>query len=184
MSIGQRISELRKESGLSQEYVAEKIGVSRQAVSKWENDTTAPDTYNLIALAEMFDVSVEYIATGKKAEPSQTVQPQIIIQQQEQPSEANDRRAVGFILLWMGILTFILGILFAIPLVLLSSYLIIGGIVCIVAKKNYKKKIILAYLLLTLIIVFLFTRGIKAAVVEEGTSEYVFEYQSVTEEIQ
>ncbi|MBE6585233.1 MAG: helix-turn-helix transcriptional regulator [Ruminococcaceae bacterium] len=66
MTIGQRISELRKERGYSQEYVAEKLNVSRQAVSKWECDASAPDTYNLIALAELFGVSVEYIAVGKK----------------------------------------------------------------------------------------------------------------------
>ena len=78
-SIGQRISKLRKEKSLSQEYIAEQIGVTRQAVSKWENDTSAPDTYNLIALAELFNVSVEYIATGKTEEPPLTVtQPQTI----------------------------------------------------------------------------------------------------------
>ena len=68
MSIGQRISKLRKEKGFSQEYVAERLDVSRQAVSKWETDNSAPDTYNLIALAELFDVSVEYIAIGKQEE--------------------------------------------------------------------------------------------------------------------
>ena len=66
MTIGQRISDLRKEHGYSQEYVAEKLDVSRQAVSKWECDASAPDTYNLIALSELFGVSVEYIAVGKK----------------------------------------------------------------------------------------------------------------------
>lgn len=68
MSIGQRISELRKSNALSQEYVAERLGVTRQAVSKWETNQSAPDTYNLIALAELFGVSVEYIATGKQPE--------------------------------------------------------------------------------------------------------------------
>lgn len=64
MTIGSRISGLRKERNISQELLAEKMGVSRQAVSKWENDQTAPDTNNLIALAEYFGVSVEYLATG------------------------------------------------------------------------------------------------------------------------
>jgi HTH-type transcriptional regulator/antitoxin HipB len=53
MSIGQRISERRRQLGYSQEYVAENMNVSRQAVSKWEQDLSAPDTYNLIALAEL-----------------------------------------------------------------------------------------------------------------------------------
>ncbi len=73
MTIGQRISDLRKEHGYSQEYVAEKLDVSRQAVSKWECDASAPDTYNLIALAELFGVSVEYIAVGKKESTGDTV---------------------------------------------------------------------------------------------------------------
>lgn len=68
MTIGQRISELRKSHGYSQEYVAEQLGVSRQAVSKWETDTSAPDTYNLIGLSQLFGVSVEYIAIGQKEE--------------------------------------------------------------------------------------------------------------------
>lgn len=72
MTIGQRISERRKELGYSQEYVAEMLNVSRQAVSKWECDASAPDTYNLIALAELLGVSVEYIALGKKESATAT----------------------------------------------------------------------------------------------------------------
>lgn len=72
MTIGQRISELRKDHGYSQEYVAEKLNVSRQAVSKWECDASAPDTYNLIALSELLGVSVEYIAVGKKESTADT----------------------------------------------------------------------------------------------------------------
>ncbi len=68
MSIGNRISELRKKHNYSQEYVAEQLDVSRQAVSKWEQDQSSPDTNNLIALAGLFNVSVEYLATGKGAD--------------------------------------------------------------------------------------------------------------------
>ena len=70
MTIGERISELRRTASLSQEYVAEKLGVSRQAVSKWETDASAPDTYNLIALSSLFGVSVEYLATGRTPTPT------------------------------------------------------------------------------------------------------------------
>ncbi len=66
MTIGKRISTLRQERKLSQEYLAEQMGVTRQAVSKWENDQTAPDTNNLVALAEFFEVSIDYLATGRK----------------------------------------------------------------------------------------------------------------------
>jgi len=51
MTIGNRIKALRTEKKLSQEYLAEKLGVSRQAVSKWESGASSPSTDNLIALA-------------------------------------------------------------------------------------------------------------------------------------
>ncbi len=65
MTLGERIANLRKESGYSQEYIAEQLGVSRQAVSKWEKDLSSPDTENLISLAELLNTSVQFLATGK-----------------------------------------------------------------------------------------------------------------------
>ena len=56
MNIADRIQYLRKQKGLSQEELADKIGVSRQAVSKWENGTSEPSTSNLIALAKLYGV--------------------------------------------------------------------------------------------------------------------------------
>lgn len=66
MTLGKRIYRLRTERKISQEHLAERMDVSRQAVSKWENDLTSPDTNNLIRLAQLFNVSVEYLATGKE----------------------------------------------------------------------------------------------------------------------
>lgn len=66
MSIGERITALRKERALSQGQLADALEVSRQAVSKWENDQTSPDTLKLIKLAEALDTEVEYLATGRK----------------------------------------------------------------------------------------------------------------------
>ena len=65
MTLGERIANLRKDCGYSQEYVAESLGVSRQAVSKWEKDLSSPDTENLIKLAELLNTSVQFLATGK-----------------------------------------------------------------------------------------------------------------------
>ena len=59
MVLGEKITELRKRSGLSQEQFGDKIGVSRQAVSKWENGTSDPSTTNLMALAKLFGVEAE-----------------------------------------------------------------------------------------------------------------------------
>lgn len=65
MSIGERLSELRKEQNISQGQLAKALDVTRQAVSKWENDLTAPDTIKLIQLADLLNTDVEYLATGR-----------------------------------------------------------------------------------------------------------------------
>lgn len=64
MTVGERIASLRKEKNLSQVQLAKLLDVSRQAVSKWENDLTAPDTIKLIHLADVLNTDVEYLATG------------------------------------------------------------------------------------------------------------------------
>ena len=64
MSIGERISKLRKQQNISQVQIANALGVSRQAVSKWENDLAAPDTIKLIQLADLLNTDSEYLATG------------------------------------------------------------------------------------------------------------------------
>ena len=56
-SLGETIKDHRTRCGMTQEFVAEQLGVSRQAVSKWENGTSDPSTANLLALAKLFGVS-------------------------------------------------------------------------------------------------------------------------------
>lgn len=58
-SLGEVLKENRLRCKMTQEFVSEAIGVSRQAVSKWENGTSDPSTSNLIALAELYGVSSE-----------------------------------------------------------------------------------------------------------------------------
>lgn len=67
MSLGEKISDLRKKNGISQEKLAELLGISRQAVTKWESGKGNPDTENLIRLAELFGVSLDELC-GKEAE--------------------------------------------------------------------------------------------------------------------
>lgn len=67
MSLGERITELRSLSGLSQYQLAKEMDVSRQAVSKWENDLAAPDSLKLIRLAEILDTDIEYLTTGRRS---------------------------------------------------------------------------------------------------------------------
>ena len=57
--LGEVIKEHRTRCGMTQEFVAEQLGISRQAVSKWENGTSEPTTSNLLALAQLFDIPAE-----------------------------------------------------------------------------------------------------------------------------
>lgn len=66
MSIGERIMELRTASGMSQLELSKEMEVSRQAVSKWENDQASPDASNLIRLADILDTDIEYLTTGRR----------------------------------------------------------------------------------------------------------------------
>ena len=66
MSVGERITELRKAAGMSQLDISRALDISRQAVSKWENDTSSPDVMTLIKLADLLDTDVEYLATGRR----------------------------------------------------------------------------------------------------------------------
>jgi len=74
-TIGKRISQMRKAKGLTQEELAMKLGLSAQAVSKWENDIACPDIGLLPQLAKLFDVSVDELLSGKSV-PAVTVVPE------------------------------------------------------------------------------------------------------------
>ncbi len=61
MTLGRKLQELRREKNWTQEELAEKTGVSRQALSRWESDAALPDTKNIIQLARLFGVSTDYL---------------------------------------------------------------------------------------------------------------------------
>ena len=58
-TLGERLKTVRMRYNMTQEFVAEQLGVSRQAVSKWESGKAEPSTANLLALAKLYDISVE-----------------------------------------------------------------------------------------------------------------------------
>lgn len=72
MNIADRIQTLRKTKGLSQEQLADAVGVSRQAVSKWESEQTTPDLEKIILMSELFEVTTDYILKG--IEPIETME--------------------------------------------------------------------------------------------------------------
>ena len=61
MTFGEKLQKLRKEAGLSQEEFADQMGVSRQAVSKWERDSGYPETEKIIRMGRIFHVTLEYL---------------------------------------------------------------------------------------------------------------------------
>lgn len=68
MTLGNRLYEMRKEKGLSQEKTAEILGVTRQTISKWETDQSTPDFDKILPLCELYGISTEELLTGKKSE--------------------------------------------------------------------------------------------------------------------
>lgn len=71
--LGTKLADLRKRHGFSQEALAEKMGVSRQAISKWERGESSPDTDTLIELAKLYEVSLDELVGHKQtsaAEPT------------------------------------------------------------------------------------------------------------------
>lgn len=73
MTFGEKLQKLRRESALSQEKLAEQLHVSRQAISKWELGTAAPDTDNIVRLSKFFQVPLEYLMLEDCTDPSQAM---------------------------------------------------------------------------------------------------------------
>jgi len=100
MTMAERLQRLRKEHHFSQEQLAEKLQVSRQAVSKWENGQTAPDLNNIIAMSNLYEVTTDYILIGKERSPKEN-------------REKDRKRKSGMICLGGGIILTLLLPLFA-----------------------------------------------------------------------
>lgn len=66
MEFNNRLYQLRKQKGFSQEELANRLNVSRQTVSKWEVGDSTPDMEKLVAISDLFDVSLDMLVTGKE----------------------------------------------------------------------------------------------------------------------
>ena len=75
MTFGERLQQLRRKAGMSQDTLAEKLEVSRQAVSKWERDEAMPETDKVIRIARLFDVSLDTLLMGKEETPEPEPRP-------------------------------------------------------------------------------------------------------------
>ena len=90
MTIGQRIAQKRKELGLSQEGLGERLGVSRQAIYKWESDATLPEIEKLIALSRIFSVSVGWLL-GEETQEADPEERELTEEQLNMVQEIVDR---------------------------------------------------------------------------------------------
>lgn len=129
MTIGNRIISLRKAQQFSQEDIADKIGVSRQSVSKWETDACAPDAYNLIALSKVLNTSVEYIVTGQTSAEEKP-------QEKQTPAEMKNLAILGFMLLAGGFLMTIIGMFLHEIWCIIGAYIAATGIIFALARKK------------------------------------------------
>lgn len=134
MSLGETIYRLRTEKSLSQGDLAEMLDVSRQSISKWENNSAVPDLEKIIKLSEIFEVSLDELVKGE---------PHIV---KEAPAEEKKKTESGFppreiagtILLCMGFLVVLFFIVMGAGLggLIFASPFLACGIICFVFKKN------------------------------------------------
>lgn len=108
-NLGERLLEYRKAKGLSQEVVAEKIGVSRQTISKWETNQSLPDFDKILPICELFEISTDELMTGKKEEHKQGE-----VDQKQKEEVLNRKRAL---VISLSVFLYIIGA-FAFPYML------------------------------------------------------------------
>ena len=105
MTLGERIRQMRLEHHLSQGDVADALDVSRQSVSKWENDGAVPDLDKLVKLSQLFGVSLDQLVMGQEEEGEKAPPPP------PQPAaQPTGQRIIGGVLLCFG---FLVGLLMA-----------------------------------------------------------------------
>ena len=140
MEIGKQIKKYRTELGLSQEDFADKIFVTRQSVSNWENDKNYPDINSLVLMAEIFGVSLDSLVKGDIEKMQEEIKKEDI----EYFNKANRRLTLFFI--WDFIMLVPLLKLFGIwGAVIYGTVFILGFIEAIKVEKQKKKLDIQSY---------------------------------------
>lgn len=110
MTIGIKIQTLRKQRGMSQEQLAEALGVSRQAVSKWESEQSVPDIDKIIAICDFFGVTTDYILRDAELTQSQPEATEVYTYNNinETEKEDTEKRKKSALLLAIAIMLYIL----------------------------------------------------------------------------
>lgn len=114
MTIGTKIQTLRKQRGLSQEQLAEALGVSRQAVSKWEAEQSVPDIDKIILICDYFGVTTDHIlrnTESHQAEQEPEPQPDSLMQNNTSQNEVNaEEKKKAALLLAVAIMLYIISV--------------------------------------------------------------------------
>ena len=137
MNLGETIYKLRTEKQMSQGELAELLDVSRQSISKWENNSAVPELDKLIRLSEIFEVSLDELVKGE--EKTKDVPPEVRTEVvYEKPAGFPPRKIAGTILLCMAFLVTILFFVVGGGLVglILASPFLVCGIICFAFRKN------------------------------------------------
>lgn len=124
MEFSNRLYTIRKQSGLSQEELGNKLNVSRQTVSKWELGESTPDMEKLTMLADLFDISLDELVLGKVPVESKEKSSSIELLTQKLGNEDNKRKMKkGF-----KILGIILGAVLIIDVISMIIYFVLNGL--------------------------------------------------------
>lgn len=123
MTIADRIQSLRKSKGMSQEELADAVGVSRQAVSKWESEQATPDLDKVVIMSDIFEVTTDYLLKGIEPVKTDDHKTMADVIDQKVLTEKNGKRA-KIALKWF-LIGF--GILLAIDLLSMLIYFLVNG---------------------------------------------------------
>lgn len=148
MTLGERIAYYRGALGLSQGELAEKLGVSRQAVSKWETDAGLPDLDRLIALSGLYNITLDELVKGSVPSPAPAdgaqaaaFPPEASPAAAEKPASGG-QKTVGYILLGVGLLCAVLALFLNWSLLIPAGYLLICAVLCLTLRR-YAGRVIL-----------------------------------------
>lgn len=136
MNLGKTIYEQRIKKNLSQGDLANLLNISRQSVSKWENNSAVPDLEKMMKLSEIFEISLDELVKGIKPETTEHIKiiKEVIIQEPKREG----RKTAAIVLFLMAFLVFFLifvmtgslgGIIYALPF-------LVCGTICLVFKRN------------------------------------------------
>ncbi len=100
MTLGDKLSKLRRENNYTQEQLADVLGVSRQAISKWESDTTYPETDKLIRISELFDCSLDYLLKDKVETDNRVQTADAVVLLRKRPHERKSEKTLLGMPLW------------------------------------------------------------------------------------